>query len=339
VLSKLGAAAGTLLSLLALPCSVVAAESATPEPALATEQPDDAKLVYERAALAYEERKYSDAIRLFQRADALRPNPAFDFNVGLAYEDMGDPARALASYRSYVRRLPEAPDRADVDVRIERLERTLERAEVQQVTVLSEPSGARLEIDGKPVGITPWTGEIGPGFHQLVLQAQGFAREERTFDLPPARAIDVPVTLVPEAPEPPPPPNAPESPAKLPCEGTCLGEVRGSSWLIAGAGFVSLGTAIGFELHRSDRESAARAESNQVAASRLFDDAFRAQKWATAFAVTGGALIVTGGVLAVLDIHDAKHPGATAAGIPTGDVAWQFGCDGASCAVGATTSF
>jgi hypothetical protein len=57
---------------------------------------EEAKRVYEEAATAYDARRYGEAIHLFQRADRLKPNPAFDFNIGLAYEDMGDPARALA---------------------------------------------------------------------------------------------------------------------------------------------------------------------------------------------------------------------------------------------------
>src|SRR5690606_22004450 len=65
-----------------------------------------ARLVYERAAQAYAEKRYRDAIDLFQQADALRPNPAFSFNVGIAYEDMGDSAMALRHYRAYLRKLP-----------------------------------------------------------------------------------------------------------------------------------------------------------------------------------------------------------------------------------------
>lgn len=317
----------SLLLALALASTHAQAESADP---LSAEPPDDAKLVYEQAARAYEEHHYSDAIRLFQRADVLKPNPAFDFNIGLAYEDMGDPARALASYRSYVRRLPNAPDRVEVDVRIERLERTLERVGVQQVSVLSDPPGARVTIDGAAVGVTPWTGEIQRGYHTLTLELAGFEKEERSFDLPPARAIDVPVTLRVLAPQPKTEPPPTLLPLEAPCQGACLNEVRGSTWLIAGVGVVSMGGALAFELHRSDREAAARAEPNQVEASHLFDEAFRAQKWATALALTGGALIVTGAVLAILDIDEAKHPE---------DVAWQFGCDGNGCAVGAGGSF
>src|SRR5690606_33333095 len=113
----------------------------------------EAKRVYEEAATAYEAHRYGEAIQLFRSADQLKPNPAFDFNIGLAYEDMGDPARALASYRSYLRRAPEATDRLEVDARIQRLEQTLGRSGVQQVTILSEPPGARVEIDGMALGV------------------------------------------------------------------------------------------------------------------------------------------------------------------------------------------
>jgi tetratricopeptide (TPR) repeat protein len=303
---------------------------AGPADPLAAEPPDDARLVYERAAQAYGEHRYADAIVLFKKADRLRPKPEFDFNIGLAYEDMGDPARALSSYRSYIRRAPKAPDRVDVDARIERLEKVLNDQGLQQVTVLSEPLGARLVIDDAAVGVTPWTGELAPGFHRFSLELSGYKLEERTFDLPPLRSIDVPVTLSAQAPEAAPPPTPEKFELRHePCQGLCLDAVDPVSWITMGVGAATLVGAVGFELNRSKLESDAQREPIQRDASRLYDNAFESQKWATALALTGGALVVTGGVLAFLDIHEAKHP----------DTAWNFGCTPDGCAVGYGQTF
>lgn len=297
---------------------------------LREEPPDDARIVYERAAQAYGERRYADAIVLFRQADRLRPKPAFDFNIGLAYEDMGNPARALESYRSYLRRAPDAPDRLAVDARIERLEKVLYAQGLQQVTVLSEPPGARVIIDDVALGVTPYTGELAPGFHRVSLELPGYQFEQRSFDLPPARAIDVPVTLT-VAPPPPAAEAAPVvmQPTREPCQGACLGEIEPVSWVTLGVGAASLVGAIGFELHRGDKEDEAQREPNQVEAARLFDKAFQSQKWATALAVSGGALVITGGVLAFLDIHESKHP----------DTAWNLGCGPDGCALGFSQTF
>jgi hypothetical protein len=186
--------------------------------------------------------------------------------------------------------------------------------------VISEPAGARFEIDGVAIGVTPWTGEIERGFHRLKVELAGHRTEERTFDLPPERAIDVPVTLTPVAKERPPPVEpAPEPP----CEGACLDAISASSWVIASAGVLSLGAALVFELDRSEREAQAQAEPNQFTASGLYDEALSSQRWATAFALTGGALVVTGVTLGVIDVRAAKQPEP---------VAWGLGCTATGCA-------
>lgn len=267
-----------------------------------------------------------DAIALFTEADELTPNPAFDFNIGLAYEDLGDTARALSSYRSYLRRAPAAADRAEVDARIQRLEQRLSQRGVQQVTLLSEPAGARIEVDGEPIGVTPWTFETSPGFHRVVLELNGYEVEERSFDLPPARSIDVPITLTKLKPPVAPAPEV--QPVLVPgCTGACLDAVSASSWTIAGVGLVSLGVAVGFEVHRAGRQDASEREPNQVEAARLFDDAQAAQKWATGFGMVGGTLLVTGTVLGIIDISEGRRPRPLAMALNGLDV----GCANGGC--------
>jgi hypothetical protein len=186
-------------------------------------------------------------------------------------------------------------------------------------------------VDGVAVGVTPWTGELPAGFHRFTVELASYQIEERTFDLPPTRSIDVPVTLTakpPEAPAAAPVLVAPPF-AKPACRGMCLGAIEPITWITLGVGAASLVGAVGFELNRSAEEDKAEQEVVQREAARRYDKAFQSQKWATALAVTGGALVVTGGVLAILDIHDAKNP----------DTAWNFGCAPDGCAVGFSQTF
>ncbi|MEN9581279.1 MAG: hypothetical protein RJA70_4288, partial [Pseudomonadota bacterium] len=232
-----------------------------------------AKAAYERAIEAYGQRRYKDAIDLFLRADQLSPNPAFSFNIGIAYEDMGDPALALRYHRAYVRQAPQAADRDEVERRIERLEAKLQEKGVQQVTVLSEPPGATVVVDGQPVGVSPWTGELAPGHHQVALQLRGYKDDVRDFDLPPSRSIDVPVTLSPDvrnrthALTGKSNPNSPGSP------GPWFTQISRLSWIVTGAGVASLGVAAGFELARSSAEDSAAAEPIQIRAEPLLEKA------------------------------------------------------------------
>src|SRR5690606_36666929 len=66
---------------------------------------------------------------------------------------------------------------------------------VQQVAFLSTPPGATLRIDDQPMGLTPFTLELKPGWHRYQLSAAGHASAEATFELRPDRALEVAVAL------------------------------------------------------------------------------------------------------------------------------------------------
>lgn len=281
----------------------------------ATEQ---ARLVYERAAQAYAEKRYKDAIDLFQQADGLRPNPAFSFNVGIAYEDMGDSAMALRHYRAYLRKLPQASDRDEVDDRIRRLERVLADKGLQQVTILSDPSSAVVVIDGNPVGVSPWTGELSPGYHAVLLRLSGYEETHRDFDLPPRRAIDVPVSLKRQKRG---SDATPIDMSKLAAKREQLElweHVRPVTWGVLGAGFVSLGVALGFELARSDFDESARLAMLQTERDALDQRAHRQEVWARGFFMLGLGLGVTSIVLGYQDLTDGLRASRPAAAVSVG---------------------
>src|SRR5690606_35465966 len=72
---------------------------------------EEARTVYEAAVDAYGEKDYDEAIELFKHANRLKPNAAFSFNIGVAYQDMGVPEQALRYFRDYLRQSPAAPER------------------------------------------------------------------------------------------------------------------------------------------------------------------------------------------------------------------------------------
>lgn len=263
---------------------------------------EQARLVYQQAVQAYGEQRYKDAILLFQQADGLKPNPAFAFNIGTAYEDMGDSAMALSYYRTYLRQLPQASDRDEVDQRVRRLERALADKGLQQVTILSNPSSAVVVLDGKSRGVTPWTGEIAPGAHTVRLSLTGYGDEVRHFDLPPGRAIDVPVTL-----------RRPGSTAGVvnlnqlaepPEEPAPWEHIRPLTWGVFGAGVLALGGALGFELARSDLQEQAQAATDRDDRTRFHDRAQRQEVWAKGLLMLGLGLGVTAMALGYQNIDD-----------------------------------
>lgn len=272
---------------------------------LAAEDPvQQARRAYTEAVQAYEQRRYKDAIDGFEQANELAPDPAFSFNIGIAYEDMGDAAGALRNYRAYLRRAPTASDRAEVEARVENLQAALANKGIQQITVYSKPVGATLFVDGKAVGVTPWTGEIEPGVHELLLMKRGYRDVGRRLTLPARRALDVELSLRRK------PVAAPRPAVASPMETRSgdaapglLTHVEPVTWSLFGAAAVSFGAAVGFELSRAGYERDARRQAIQVDAARRLDQARSQETWAKGLTLLGAGFTATAIVLGYFDIE------------------------------------
>src|SRR3954469_19452480 len=168
-----------------------------PDPTSEAGKRAEGKARYERGAEAYSAGRFKDAIDLFLQADALAPSAALSFNIARAYEKIGDDASTLQWFRDFRRRAPDAKNGPEVDERIHALEGVLAKKGVQQVTILSRPLGATVIVDEQPVGVTPFTGQLAPGTHRVVLWLRGYAESEQKLELPADRAQVLEVPLVP----------------------------------------------------------------------------------------------------------------------------------------------
>lgn len=249
-----------------------------------------------------------------------------------ALEKLDEAARALAFYRDYLRRDPHAMNGEAVRARIAALEATLLARGEALLCVLTEPSGTIVDVDGRAVGATPWAGVLAPGTHRLTLARQGYRAEAREVVLSPRRSVELSLTLAPtdaakvvSAPESavlastvPTPSAAPQ-----PTDSTKLTRGGVDAWpiLTLSAGGAALMLAGAFELSRRAAEADARAATTQIAYADRYDAMRARQTTARLFAVAGGALLVTGGVLVVLDTVRAPDANSHAA----------FACDGSSC--------
>src|SRR5687767_7491145 len=82
----------------------------------------DAKKHYSEGKRLYETGEYDKAIAEFKTADQLAPSGVNDFNIALAYEALGKPADAIRYYQSYLTRVLNADNRADVQASIDNLQ-------------------------------------------------------------------------------------------------------------------------------------------------------------------------------------------------------------------------
>jgi tetratricopeptide (TPR) repeat protein len=231
-----------------------------PAPALKSE-PDGpeaegklrAQAIFEQAVAAYKDGRYFDAVELFLETNRIYPDSKLCFNIARAYEGLGNSAGALRYYREYLRRTPSAADKADVETSVRQLELVQSQKGVQQMSVFSTPDAAVLSIDGLPIALTPWTGEIWPGKHRLTATRAGYLEGQQIVELSPHHAIDVQIDL---RAEPPPRPVAAPPTEPRGEQGHGVGFLTVAT-LAAGA--VLLGSALAVQLSRSDTGASSTA--------------------------------------------------------------------------------
>jgi len=241
-----------------------------------------ARLLFEKGVTAYREGRFYDAVDIFIETNRLYPDPKLSFNVGKAFEGLGNQPGALRYYREYLRRLPEAPDAHEVESHVHQLEQALSQKGLQQLTVLSSPDGATVKLDGQAVGITPWTGESFAGKHRIVLEAAGYRANESVIELDLHRARDFNIELG----------KAPEKPdaALLARKIAAPVEPRVSTFTLAtlATGIGLLGTALIAQV---------ASGSNTTGITRT----------AAFFAGSGTGVTVVGGLMLYFDLSPSKQ--------------------------------
>jgi tetratricopeptide (TPR) repeat protein len=296
------------------------AGSTNVDPKRSEQDTERAKALFEQGAQAFTQRRNVEAVYFFRQAAALVPSAEFSYNIGLAYEDMGDIGHALSAYREFVRDQPRSERRREVEQRMLVLEQRLAGVGLQQLSVRSEPSGGTVLVDDTPMGITPWSGELPPGSHRIQVRALGYRSTEADVQLAPDRASDLNLVMSPVyfngsgyAPDPAAPyGSAPQT------FGNTLG------WALVGTGAAALIGGIVFEISRSSSQSSADNADDAADAARAQGAADGKQMASLLLFGVGGGLTVSGGLLLTLGSrfdepadtsaapsHPAPSPGAS----------------------------
>ena len=77
-----------------------------------------AKEHYTRGTSFYDLGRYDDAIKEFEAAYQLKNDPAFLYNLAQSYRQAGNHEQAVHFYKTYLRYVPKAPNRADIEEKI-----------------------------------------------------------------------------------------------------------------------------------------------------------------------------------------------------------------------------
>lgn len=117
-----------------------------------------AKKHYERGQKLFNLRKFSEAIAAFEAAFEAKPIPKILFNIGQAHRNLGEHEAAIFSFKRYLKLLPEAPNREQVEEVIAELEAKVEQADAARTT--AETQESEPERLARPAGPSP---ERAPG--------------------------------------------------------------------------------------------------------------------------------------------------------------------------------
>lgn len=288
---------------------------------------------YEEGVEAYRKGRYAAAIGLFTEAEMLVPSAALSFDIARAYEKLHDPSNAVTWYRDYLQRAGFVPDRADIERRIAMLDPASKRGTVRRLSVSSSPASAALSLDGRQVGITPWSGDLTPGTHRVALHSPGYVDVSQTVWLEPDAALDLRFSLsqvkapAPDAPvveKAPPEPLAHRPETVVRRKPSRPNPLRTSGYVAVGVGGAAIGGAVVFELLRRKTESEVGQQANQVSYAEKYDTMRRQQTASRVLAGTGAALAATGAVLLLVGnrSHEATEavsigclPGACSASV------------------------
>ena len=86
-------------------------------------QKEQVKKLFEDGMNLYDLRKYDDAIKQFESAFQLYPDPVFLYNIAQAHRMAGRGSEAIGFYKTYLRKLPEAKNAGEIKGWIAELEK------------------------------------------------------------------------------------------------------------------------------------------------------------------------------------------------------------------------
>jgi tetratricopeptide (TPR) repeat protein len=150
--------------------------------AAATASPqEEARELYKKGMTHYEIGEFDAAIDAFKRAYQLTSAPGLLFNIAQVYRMKKDPEQAVYFYRTYLRLMPDAPNRADVEVLIAENQALVDAEHERQRAAAAAAAAAVAAAPPPPAPLPPrprpWKRElwIGTGIAALGVGALGAA--------------------------------------------------------------------------------------------------------------------------------------------------------------------
>ncbi|MFH1434815.1 MAG: PEGA domain-containing protein [Pseudomonadota bacterium] len=150
-----------------------------------------AKESYNNGKKYYKSEDYDKALESFMAAYNYSPNPFVYISIAQCYDKQGKCQEARDYYKKYMEEKPDAGNIPDVKEKIAELE-----SRKGKVSILSDPAGATVTIDGETVAmVTPGSVDLQGGDHALALNLDGYIMETRAFTVPICSDVEISVKL------------------------------------------------------------------------------------------------------------------------------------------------
>lgn len=136
----------------------------------------EARKAFAAGQAADKRQEWDKAIEHYMRANDLVPHRFAVYNIAVNHERRQRLREAATWFQRYLSETTDAAERE----RIQRLIQDL-ATRWSGLTVTSKPSGARVYVDGVPVGATTYVGTVKGGFHRISVDLDG-KRDQRDIN-------------------------------------------------------------------------------------------------------------------------------------------------------------
>ena len=94
---------------------------------LEKEKLEIARREYKLGLIDFKQKRYREALKRFIRVYRLQPHPNLVYNMARSFEELKEYQSAAEYYRKYLKIEPDSPDRAQIEITIETMEKLAQK--------------------------------------------------------------------------------------------------------------------------------------------------------------------------------------------------------------------
>jgi hypothetical protein len=152
----------------------------------------EARGLFEAGRAAFDQGRYQDALGYFDRSYQLSRRPQLLYNIGQVHDRLRHDDEALQALTQYLKQVPGATNREEVEHRIE----ALKHAMIGTLHFTITPAAAQVWIDGEAKTLDA-SGrlQVSTGSHEILVRAEGYEELRQRMNVRGGDVIELPIAL------------------------------------------------------------------------------------------------------------------------------------------------